>query len=156
MRLPPIPGQQLASDLRLGGFRRFLLRGNVVDLAVGVVIGAAFNGVVQALVSDFVTPMVNLALPGDTRFAERYWNLFGSHFLWGHFVNQILTFVIIAVVVYYLVMLPVNVLMEHFRTQPDVSTPTRTCPECRSQIPTDATRCAFCTVQLPAQPEPAT
>ena len=146
----PIPGQKIAQELRLGGFRKFVLRGNVVDLAIGIVIGAAFKDVIDALVADFITPLVNLALPNDTEFAKRSWHVLGTTFGWGHFVNQLLSFLIIALVVYYVVMIPVNALMEHFRTEPDVQTPTKKCPECLSAIPHGARRCAFCTVELPA------
>lgn len=152
----PIPGQKLAEDLRAGGFRKFILRGNVVDLAIGIVIGAAFKSVIDALVADFITPLVNIALPHNTAFADRYVMFLGSKFGWGNFVNQVLSFVILAAVVYYFVMVPVNILMERFKTEPDVTTPTRDCPECRSAIPADATRCAFCTVQVPPVDEQAT
>ncbi|HEX3707511.1 MAG TPA: large conductance mechanosensitive channel protein MscL [Mycobacteriales bacterium] len=136
--------------LDLSGFRSFVLRGNVVDLAVGIVIGTAFTAIVKSLVNDFVTPLIGIPLGKATDFSHRYWKLGGSKFLYGDFVNSLLAFVLVAFVVYYFVVRPVNHLMDRFKTTPDSETPTKTCPECRSSISVDATRCAFCTVVLPA------
>jgi large conductance mechanosensitive channel len=138
--------------LDLSGFRAFILRGSVVDLAIGIVIGTAFTAVVKSLVADFITPLVNIPLGKASDFSARYWNLGGSHFLYGDFVNSLISLILIGLVVYYFVVRPVNALMERFKTTTDDAAPTQTCPECKSSIPHDATRCAFCTVELPAVP----
>lgn len=136
--------------LRLGGFRTFILRGNVVDLAVGIVIGAAFTAVVNALVADFLTPLIGIPLRNAQEFSHRYWAVGGARFLYGDFLNRILTLVLVGLALYYLVVLPVNHVMERFKPEPDPGVRTKSCPECRSKIPYDATRCAFCTVEVPA------
>jgi large conductance mechanosensitive channel len=136
--------------LDLSGFRNFILRGNVVDLAIGIVIGTAFTAVVKSLVNDFITPLVGIPLGKAADFSTRYWQLGGSKFLYGDFLNSIVSLALIGMVVYYFVVRPVNLLMERFKTTTDGATPTKDCPECRSSIPQDATRCAFCTVKLPA------
>jgi large conductance mechanosensitive channel len=136
--------------LDLAGFREFILRGNVVDLAVGIVIGAAFTSVVKALVADFITPIVAIPLGEGGDFSKRFWDLGGSHFLYGDFLNNLIEFLLVGLVVYYFVVRPVNHLMDRFKTTTDSAVPTQTCPECKSSIPMDATRCAFCTVVLPA------
>jgi large conductance mechanosensitive channel len=141
--------------LDLAGFRQFILRGNVVDLAVGIVIGAAFTSVVKALVADFITPIVAIPLGSSGDFSSRFWNIGGSHFRYGDFVNNLISFLLVGIVVYYFVVRPVNHLMDRFKTDTDASVPTRTCPECKSAIPFDATRCAFCTVVVPAAAPPS-
>jgi large conductance mechanosensitive channel len=125
-------------------FRDFLLRGNVVDLAVAVVIGAAFTGVVNALVRDIITPLI-AAIFGEPDFGDLAFTINGSRFAYGDLVNAVISFVLIATTVFFLVVKPVNYLMARMRTEPDVDSPTRGCPECLSQIPVAATRCAFCT-----------
>jgi large conductance mechanosensitive channel len=130
-------------------FRVFILRGNVVDLAVAVVIGAAFTGVVNALVRDIITPMI-AAVFGQPDFGDLAFTINGSRFAYGNFLNAVLSFVLIAIGVFFLVVKPVNYLMSRLRTEPDVESPTRGCPECLSQIPVGATRCAFCTTDVPA------
>ena len=145
-----------ADRLKLSGFRTFILRGNVVDLAVGIVIGAAFTAVVNALVKDFLTPLIGIPLKGVSEFANRYWQLGGSHFKYGDFLNKLLTLVLIGLALYYFVVLPVNRLMERFKPETDPATRTKACPECKSKIPWDATRCAFCTVEQPPLEEAAT
>ena len=124
------------------GFRDFVLRGNVVDLAVGVVIGAAFGTVVSAFVKDLLTPLI-AALVKKPDFSGFSFELHGSKFLYGDFVNAIISFVLIAAAVYYFVVLPVNHLMKKFEKQalPDK----KKCPECQSDIPIAARRCGFCT-----------
>ncbi len=139
----------------MDGFKKFLLRGNVVDLAVAVVIGAAFGAIVTAFVAAFITPVVGLATGAAGDFSDAAACVGGSCgeggdgvlFPYGQFVQAVLSFVIIAAVVYFLVLQPVNRLMERFKTEPDVQTPTKECPECLSRIPAEATRCAFCTVE---------
>jgi large conductance mechanosensitive channel len=124
------------------GFRDFVLRGNVVDLAVGVVIGAAFGTVVTAFVKDLLTPLI-AALVKKPDFSGFAWDVNGSKFLYGDFVNAIISFLLIAAAVYYFVVLPVNHLMKRFEKQalPDK----KKCPECQSDIPVAAKRCGFCT-----------
>jgi large conductance mechanosensitive channel len=129
-------------------FRAFILRGNLVDLAVAIVIGTAFTAVVTALVRDLITPLV-AAIFGEPLFDTLAFTINGSRFAYGDFLNAALTFLIIAAVVFFLVVKPVNLMMARLRTEPDVDTPTRGCPECLSQIPVAARRCAFCTSEVP-------
>ncbi|WP_042369793.1 large conductance mechanosensitive channel protein MscL [Streptacidiphilus neutrinimicus] len=129
------------------GFRKFLLRGNVVDLAVGVVIGAAFTGVVSGFVKDFLTPLIGLFGGANNDLAKKSWH----HFAYGDFINVALSFLITAAVVYFFVVLPVTKLTTRFSTKTDLDAPKKDCPECLSSIPAAATRCAFCTAQLPVQ-----
>jgi large conductance mechanosensitive channel len=128
-------------------FKEFLLRGNLVDMAVGIVIGVAFTAVVTALVSDLITPLI-AAIGGKPDFSSLSFTIHRSHFLYGSFFNALISFVVIAAVVFYLVVKPVNALMRRYRTEPEVVQTTRECPECLSQIPIAARRCAFCTAQL--------
>ena len=130
-------------------FREFLLRGNLVDMAVGIVIGIAFAAVVTALVADLVTPLI-AAIGGKPDFSTLSFTINKSHFLYGAFINALITFVVIAAVVYYLVVKPVNALMARRKTEPPVDATTRECPHCLSQIPTGARRCAFCTQEVGA------
>ena len=130
-------------------FKEFLLRGNLVDLAVGVVIGLAFAAVISALVADLITPLI-AAIGGKPDFGNLSFTINGSHFLYGHFINALITFVVIAAVVFYLVIKPVNALMARRRTEPSVAGETRPCPECLSEIPVAARRCAFCTAEVGA------
>jgi large conductance mechanosensitive channel len=128
-------------------FRAFILRGNLVDLAIAVVIGAAFTTVVNALVRDLITPLI-AAIFGQPDFGTLSFTINGSQFAYGDFLNALLTFVIVAAVVFFLVVKPVNMLMARMRTEPDVDSHTRGCPECLSQIPVAARRCAFCTSEI--------
>jgi len=129
------------------GFKQFLLRGNVVDLAVGVVIGAAFGGVVTALTKDLLTPLIS-AIAGKPDFSALQFTVNNSKFAVGDFVNAILSFVIIAAAIYYLVVLPVNALVSRARKEPPADPTTKKCPECMSEIAITAKRCAFCTSAL--------
>lgn len=135
-------------------FKQFLLRGNVVDLAVAVVIGAAFGAVVTALVADLVTPLI-AAIFGKPDFSEMKFTLNDSVFMYGHFINALISFVLIAAVVFFLVIKPVNRLISESRKKPPLDPTTRKCPECLSEIPIKAKRCAFCGVGVPAVGEPA-
>jgi len=128
-------------------FKEFLLRGNLVDMAVGVVIGLAFSAVIAALVADLVTPLI-AAIGGKPDFGSLQFTINSSTFRYGAFINALLAFVIIAAVVFYLVLKPVNALMAHRRTEPPVAATTRPCPECLSEIPNAAKRCAFCTAEV--------
>src|SRR5689334_1257572 len=129
----------------LKGFRQFILRGNVLDLAVAVVIGAAFGAVVSALVKDLLTPLI-AAIVGKPDFSAIQFEVNGSKFLIGDFINALVSFLLIAAAVYFFVVLPVNALMARIRrgeAPPDPTT--KECPECLSTIPIAARRCAFCT-----------
>ena len=133
----------------LKGFRQFVFRGNVLDLAVAVVMGGAFGAVVTALVGDLITPLV-AAIFGSHDFSALTFTIHGSRFLYGAFINAVLAFATIAAVVFFFVVRPVNALMSRRRTEPPVDATTRQCPECLSEIPIAARRCAFCTSEVPA------
>ena len=132
------------------GFKQFLLRGNVLDLAVAVVMGAAFGAVVTALVKDLLTPII-AALVGKPDFSSLAFEINGSKFLIGDFINAVVSFVLIGAAVYFFVVLPVNTLMARMKrgeAPPDPTT--KRCPECLSEVPIAARRCAFCTSALEA------
>ena len=131
------------------GFKAFLLRGNVVDLAVAVVIGTAFGVVVAAFVKDLVTPLI-AALGGKPDFATLYFTVNNSKFSYGDFINALLAFLIVAAVIYFLVVMPYTALIARSRREPPADPTTKKCTECLSEIPIDARRCGFCT-----QPQPA-
>jgi len=131
----------------LKGFKAFLLRGNVVDLAVGVVIGIAFGVVITAFVKDLVTPLI-AALGGKPDFANLYFTINNSKFLYGDFLNALLAFALIAAVIYFFVVLPINALVARSHKEPPADPTTKKCTECLSEIPVGAKRCAFC-----AQPQ---
>jgi large conductance mechanosensitive channel len=129
----------------LQGFKQFMLRGNVLDLAVAVVMGAAFGGVVSALVKDLITPLI-AAIVGKPDFSIIAFTINGSKFAVGEFINAIVSFLLIGVAVYFFIVLPVNKLMARLRrgeAPPDPTT--KKCPECLSDVPIAAARCAFCT-----------
>ena len=128
-------------------FRQFILRGNLVDLAVAVVIGTAFTAVVTALMADLITPLI-AAVTGDPNFDGLGFTINGSEFRYGHFLNALLTFVLVAAVLFFLVVKPVNALMTRLRPETAVDEDTRKCPECLSSIPSEARRCAFCSSQV--------
>jgi large conductance mechanosensitive channel len=134
---------------QLQDFREFILRGNLVDLAVAVVLGTAFAAVVAALVADIITPLI-AAIGGQPDFSGLSFTINKSHFLYGAFVNALITFLVVAAVLFFLVIKPVNHLMKRFRPEPAVEETTRDCPECLSSIPKAATRCAFCTAEVGA------
>ena len=125
-------------------FKQFLLRGNVVDLAVGVVIGIAFGALIAALVADLLTPLI-AAIFGKHDFSALTFTIHKSRFLYGSFINALIAFVTIAAAVFFFVVRPVNSLMARRKTEPPVDETTRQCPECLSEIPIAARRCAFCT-----------
>ena len=130
------------------GFKAFLLRGNVVDLAVAVVIAVAFTAVITAFVKDLVTPLI-AAIGGKPDFAGLYFTINNSKFFYGDFFNVVIAFVIIAAVIYFLVVVPYQSLMERSRKEPPADPTTKKCTECLSEIPKDARRCAFCTSPQP-------
>ena len=127
-------------------FRVFLVRGNLVDMAVGIIVGIAFAAVVNALVKDLITPIV-ATIAGEHDFSSLTFTINKSRFLYGDFINAILTFVSIAAAVFFLVVKPVNALMARRKAEPADET-VRACPECLSEIPRAAHRCAFCTAQV--------
>jgi large conductance mechanosensitive channel len=131
------------------GFKQFLLRGNVVDMAVGVVIGAAFGAVVTGFTKDLLTPMI-AAVAGKPDFSAIKFTVNGSAFLLGDFINTVVSFLIIALAVYYMVVLPINALVSRARKEPPADPTTKKCPECLSEIPIQAKRCAFCTSAVTA------
>jgi large conductance mechanosensitive channel len=131
----------------LSEFKQFLLRGNVVDLAVAVVIGAAFGAVVTAMVEDLVTPII-AAIFGKPDFSALDFTINDSTFRYGHFINALIAFVLIAAAVFFFVVVPVNALLARARREPPADPSTRKCPECLSEIPLDARRCAFCTSEV--------
>jgi large conductance mechanosensitive channel len=130
-------------------FKEFLLRGNLVDVTVGFVIGVAFAAVVTALVSDLITQLI-AAIGGKRDFSNLSFTIHNSHFLYGHFINALITFVLIAAVLFFLVVKPVNALLARRKTEVPVDEQTRQCPECRSEVPVLARRCAFCTAEIGA------
>ena len=133
----------------LKDFKQFLLRGNVVDLAVAVVIGAAFGAVVTSLVENIITPII-AAVGGQPDFSTIDFTINGSVFRIGEFLNALIAFVIIAAVIFFLVVQPMNAFMNRMRTQPTPDPLTRKCPECLSEVQISARRCPFCTSQLSA------
>ena len=128
-------------------FQQFVLRGNVVDLAVGIVIGVAFGAVVTALVTDLLTPLI-AAIFGSHDFSGLTFTIHKSRFLYGDFVNAVIAFLTIAAAVFFFVVRPMNSLAARRRTEPPVDAMTRKCPECLSEIPVEARRCAFCTSEV--------
>lgn len=137
------------------GFRTFLLRGNVVDLAIAVVIGAAFGAVITALVKDLLTPLI-AAIGGKPDFSALSFTINNSRFLYGDFINAVIAFIILAAVVYYLVVVPMNALIARSRKEPPPDPATRQCPECLSVINVAARRCPYCTaVVAPVEPAAA-
>ena len=128
----------------LKGFKQFLLRGNVVDMAVGIVVGAAFGAVVTGFVKDLMTPFI-AALVKQPDFSALTFTINGSKFLYGEFVNAAVSFLIIAAAVYFFVVVPVNALIARTKKDPPADPTTKKCQECLSEIPIAARRCAFCT-----------
>lgn len=132
----------------LKGFRDFILRGNVVDLAVGVVIGSAFGAIVSSLVADILTPLIG-AIAKVPDFSAWSFTLNGSKFMIGSFINHLIAFLLVAAAVYFFVVLPMNMLMAKMKKSPAPADPTdKKCPECLSTIPVAAKRCAFCAQSL--------
>ena len=125
------------------GFRAFLLRGNVIELATAVVIGVAFGVVITAFVKDLVTPLI-AAIGGQPDFSTMTFTINNSKFLYGDFLNALIAFVLISTVIYFFVIVPYTALMARTRKEPPVDSTTKKCPECLSEIPIDARRCAFC------------
>jgi large conductance mechanosensitive channel len=131
------------------GFKAFLLRGNVVELAVAVVIAVAFGVVITAFVKDLVTPLI-AAIGGQPDFSTLSFTVNNSKFLYGDFLNALIAFLIIAAVIYFFVVMPYTAWMARAKKEPATDPTTKKCPECLSEIPIDARRCAFC-----GQPQPS-
>jgi large conductance mechanosensitive channel len=151
---PTVSGAEKRAKGWLSGFKEFILRGNVVDLAVGIVIGVAFTAVVNGLVSDIITPLI--PLPTGS-LSDLIWKppYSSTPVKFGAFINAIITFLIIAFVIYFFVVRPVNALMAHYKPKEVEAPPTtRECPYCLSTIPLMATRCAYCTSPLPPPNQP--
>jgi large conductance mechanosensitive channel len=134
----------------LKGFKEFLLRGNLIDLAVAFVVGVAFTAVVTALVKDLITPLI-AAIVGKPSFGYLHFTVNGSVFSYGDFINALLAFVLVAAVIYFAVVQPVNRLSDRLGLTPKEE-PMRECPECLSKVPTAASRCAYCTSALTPVP----
>jgi large conductance mechanosensitive channel len=132
----------------LNEFKAFVLRGNVVDLAIAVVIGAAFSGIVAALVKDLITPLL-AAIGGAPDFSAIYFTVNHSKFMIGDFINSVVTFLMIAAAIFFLVIKPLNWLMARRKQELPPDPTTRECPYCVSEIPIQATRCAYCTAEVP-------
>ena len=130
-------------------FKAFVLRGNVIDLAVAVVIGAAFKAVIDVVVTGMITPL--LAIPGDKPNLDALtFSIGGAEFLYGAVIDEVINFLAIAAAVFFFIVRPVTRLMDRRKTEPDVTSTTRDCPYCLSSIPIAATRCAFCTANVSA------
>jgi large conductance mechanosensitive channel len=130
-------------------FKTFILRGNMIDLAVGVVVGAAFTGVVTAFTKDIIAPLIGI--PGKISLGDISFSIHGSRFLIGEFFNAAISFLLTAFVVFFFVVRPVNWLMSRRKSETPVNPATRECPYCLSSIPIKATRCAFCTAEVSAE-----
>jgi len=128
-------------------FRQFLLRGNVVDLAVGIVIGAAFGAVVTSLVENLLTPLI-AAVVGEPDFSAMTFEVNGSVFGYGAFLNSLFAFLTVAAAVFFFVVKPMNALVSRSRKEPPADPTTKRCPECLSEIPLAARRCAFCAMEV--------
>jgi large conductance mechanosensitive channel len=128
----------------LRGFQQFILRGNVVDLAVGIVIGAGFTAVINALVKDLLTPFI-AAIIKQPNFSGLAFTLNGSQFMYGEFINALISFLLTATAVYFFVIVPLNTLINRIHSGAPAPDPTtKKCPECLSEIPLAAKRCAQC------------
>ncbi|MQY10660.1 Large-conductance mechanosensitive channel [Streptomyces sp. RB5] len=134
------------------GFRSFLLRGNVVDLGVGIVIGAAFTAVVTGFVTAFLTPLIGVATGVVGDFSKESFVVGGAKFPYGAFLNAAISFVLIAAVIYFAVVLPVGKLQAKFEPVKDMPMAKIECPDCLSPVPEAAVRCAFCTTELAGRP----
>lgn len=135
------------------GFKKFLLRGNVVDMAVGIVVGAAFGTVVNGLVKDLLTPLI-AAIVKAPDFSNLSFTFNNSKFLYGDFVNAVVSFLIVAAAVYFFVVLPINALIARVYPQQATEPTTQPCPECLSDIPVHARRCKFCSQPVAPQSAP--
>jgi large conductance mechanosensitive channel len=131
----------------LKGFQEFIMRGNVVDLAVAVVIGTAFTSVVNAIVSGIITPIIG-AIGGNPDFSNLAYSVNGSEIKFGEVLNALLSFLIVAAVIYFLIVMPMNQVMARMKKGEKVDPTTKACPECLSAVPLEAKRCMYCTSVL--------
>jgi large conductance mechanosensitive channel len=138
--------------VEMSGFKQFLLRGNLVDLAVGIVIGAAFTAVVNSLVADLVTPLI-AAIFGKPNFGNLYFTINHSEFKYGLLINAVITFLTVAAVLYFLVVSPYARFQAMFTRPPEPAPPMRDCPYCLESIPAGATKCAHCTSDVEPVPQ---
>lgn len=134
----------------LSDFKKFILRGNVIDLAVGVLIGSAFNAIVSSLTKDMITPLITAITGSRTNFANLSFKINGSTFLYGDVINAVISFLLIAVIIFFVIVQPVNKLVEYSNRHKQLEPSEKTCPECLSSVPIKATRCAYCTIKLKA------
>jgi large conductance mechanosensitive channel len=130
------------------GFIKFIVRGNMIGLAVGVVVGSLFSSLVQAFVATFITPFISLVSGHNGAFASASWHWGSTVVNYGAFINDLVTFVLIAAAIYFLIVMPVNKIAEAMNPFHDLSKSKRACPECLSQIPAQATRCSYCTTAV--------
>ena len=137
----------------IAGFKEFIMKGNVVDLAVAVVIGAAFGAVISAFVTGIVTPLI-AAIVGEPSFQGLSFTINDAEFLYGAVINEIITFLSVAAVIYFVIVVPLKKLEERRKAGKTEDDPLRACPECVSDIPKEATRCAFCTAQVTPEAPP--
>ncbi len=131
----------------LTGFKTFLLRGNVVDLAVGVVVGAAFTNIVNSLVADLLTPLIG-AIARVPDFSNLSFAINGSKFMYGDFINKFISFLLVATAVYFFVVVPMNTLIARTKKEAPTDPTTKRCPECMSEVNVEAKKCAFCTSDI--------
>jgi large conductance mechanosensitive channel len=130
-------------------FKAFILRGNVIELAVGIAVGAAFVAVINSLVADIITPII-AAIAGKNDFSDLTFTINDSVFRYGSFINAVIAFLTVAAAIFFFVVVPYNAFQQRMRKEPSPDPTTRKCPECLSEIPLEAHRCAFCTVELAA------
>jgi large conductance mechanosensitive channel len=130
------------------GFLKFIVRGNMIGLAVGVVIGSLFSSLVQAFVETFITPFISIVAGHRGAFASMHWTIAGTEIGYGGFINDVITFVLIAAAIYFLIVLPVNKIAEAMNPYHDLAKAKRACPECLSTIPAQAIRCSSCTARV--------
>ena len=135
------------ANTMLREFKEFLLRGNVIDLAVGIAIGVAFAGVVNSLVDDLIMPIV-AALGGEPNISNLDFTINDAVFRYGHFITVLVAFVILAAAIFFFVVKPANYLIQRSRTEEPADPSVKKCPECLSEIPLEARRCAFCTSEV--------
>ena len=153
-RMRSVAGQGMS---RGGGllseFKEFILRGNVVSLAVAVLIAGAFGDVVTSLTEDVITPLI-AAIGGQPDFSALTFKINNSNFLYGAFINAVIAFIIVAAIIFFLIVKPMNALLERMKSQPPADPTEKTCPECLSDIPLAARRCKYCTAEQPADTGP--
>jgi large conductance mechanosensitive channel len=136
-------------DVAMAGFKKFILRGNLVELAVAVLIATAFGTLIVALTKDFITPLL-AAIGGKPDFSALSFTINKSKFLYGDFINNVISFLIIAAILYFFVVVPFSKLLDRYKPAPDDPAPVRDCPSCLSSVPQAASVCAYCTRDLPA------